>query len=170
VYEPDLRIVTKREAEVLALLVHGADDMMIARELRISHRTVRVHVNALFAKLGVANRTQAAIIGFLSHLRTCTSCRARALDDGDNQYLVVVAENLKPDVGADRLGHDAGRRTLTPRATVSRTRPNQAEPGRTRPDQIAHRSTVRRQYARSEGRGSRGNSISRPEGPVSVAA
>jgi len=72
------RDITDREHEVLALLTQGMDDAAIAGRLGISHRTVRSHVSSLFMKLDVANRTQAAIAGFLIHLRDCAECRRRA--------------------------------------------------------------------------------------------
>lgn len=72
------RDITEREHDVLALLTQGMDDAGIAERLRISHRTVRSHVSSLFAKLDVANRTQAAVAGFLIHLRECADCRSRA--------------------------------------------------------------------------------------------
>ncbi len=72
------RDITEREHDVLALLAQGMDDAGIAERLRISHRTVRSHVSSLFTKLNVVNRTQAAIAGFLIHLRECADCRRRA--------------------------------------------------------------------------------------------
>lgn len=75
---PGSRDITDREHEVLALLTQGMGDADIAKRLRISHRTVRTHVSSLFMKLDAANRTQAAIVGFLFHLSECAGCRRRA--------------------------------------------------------------------------------------------
>jgi DNA-binding CsgD family transcriptional regulator len=53
--------LTEREAQVLALLAQGSSNRQIARSLYISERTVAVHVSRIFDKLGVRNRTEAAI-------------------------------------------------------------------------------------------------------------
>jgi DNA-binding NarL/FixJ family response regulator len=52
--------LTRREAEVLALIGAGLDNGAIARRLRISLATVKTHVNRIFAKTGSADRTEAA--------------------------------------------------------------------------------------------------------------
>ncbi len=54
------RGLTAREQEVLALLAEGLSDQDIADRLVISPRTVHHHVGAVLAKLGVANRQEAA--------------------------------------------------------------------------------------------------------------
>jgi len=51
--------LTPREREVLALLMHGHPNKVIARQLSVSERTVKFHVGAILAKLGARNRTQA---------------------------------------------------------------------------------------------------------------
>lgn len=56
-FEPDL---TRREKQVLALIVEGLSNEEIADRLVISHATARHHVSACISKLGVKNRTQAA--------------------------------------------------------------------------------------------------------------
>ena len=53
--------LTRREREVLELLARGYANKRIARELGIAERTVKAHVGHLLAKLGVADRTQAAL-------------------------------------------------------------------------------------------------------------
>jgi DNA-binding NarL/FixJ family response regulator len=53
--------LTPREREVLALLAQGLANKRIARELGITETTVKAHVGHLLAKLGVADRTQAAL-------------------------------------------------------------------------------------------------------------
>jgi two-component system nitrate/nitrite response regulator NarL len=56
-----VRSITTREAEILRCLVDGAPNKMIARKLDVAEATVKVHVKAILRKIGVANRTQAAM-------------------------------------------------------------------------------------------------------------
>lgn len=54
--------LTEREEAVLRLLGRGLNNTEIASRLNLSEGTVRNHVSAIFAKLDVSDRTQAAII------------------------------------------------------------------------------------------------------------
>jgi two-component system, NarL family, response regulator LiaR len=54
--------LTGREADVLRLLARGQSNAEIAERLHLSEGTVRNHVSAIFAKLDVTDRTQAAIL------------------------------------------------------------------------------------------------------------
>lgn len=53
--------LTSRQMHVLRLLARGLSNKQIARELAISEITVKAHVSLILRKLGVSNRTQAAI-------------------------------------------------------------------------------------------------------------
>jgi DNA-binding NarL/FixJ family response regulator len=53
--------LTEREAEVLALIADGRSNAEIARELRISLKTVQNHVSHVLTKMQVRDRTQAAL-------------------------------------------------------------------------------------------------------------
>lgn len=53
--------LTPRQREVLQLLVEGASNRAIANALTIAESTVEQHVYAIFNKLGVDNRTAAAV-------------------------------------------------------------------------------------------------------------
>lgn len=55
--------LSPRQSRVLEMLVHGKSNKEIARELNLGAGTVKVHMAALFAKLGVANRAAAAVAG-----------------------------------------------------------------------------------------------------------
>ena len=59
--EEDRPALSPREVEVLRLIAAGRDNPDIARELMISQSTVKRHVEAILAKLGVENRVQAAV-------------------------------------------------------------------------------------------------------------
>lgn len=56
-----LSLLTKREAEVLARLAGGMTNREIADALYISEQTVKNHLYSTFRKLGVYDRTQAAL-------------------------------------------------------------------------------------------------------------
>jgi DNA-binding NarL/FixJ family response regulator len=53
--------ITRREVEVLRLIGRGRTNPEIAQELEISRGTVKIHVQHIIAKLGVSDRTQAAV-------------------------------------------------------------------------------------------------------------
>jgi DNA-binding NarL/FixJ family response regulator len=53
--------LTDREQEVLRLVADGLANKQIGRRLGITERTVKAHLTSIFATLGVADRTQAAV-------------------------------------------------------------------------------------------------------------
>jgi DNA-binding NarL/FixJ family response regulator len=59
---PTVTALTDREREVLALVAQGLSDRQVADALVISERTARTHVSNILSKLGVASRTQAALL------------------------------------------------------------------------------------------------------------
>ncbi len=58
--EPGVQL-TPREAEVLGLVRAGLANKQIARRLEISERTVKAHLTSVFQRIGVSDRTQAAL-------------------------------------------------------------------------------------------------------------
>lgn len=54
--------LTERELDVLRLIAKGFNNSDIAGQLHLSEGTVRNHVSAILEKLGVSDRTQAAVI------------------------------------------------------------------------------------------------------------
>lgn len=59
---PNLPPLTSRERDVLQLLARGRSNADIAVQLHLTEGTVRNYVSALLAKLGVSDRTQAAVL------------------------------------------------------------------------------------------------------------
>jgi DNA-binding NarL/FixJ family response regulator len=62
--------LTERELAVLQLLAAGLSNRDIARELNLSKGTVRNHISAIYGKLEVHDRTQAALIAIRHGLAT----------------------------------------------------------------------------------------------------
>jgi NarL family two-component system response regulator LiaR len=58
----DLASLTPREREVLALLGRGMSNRELADTLVVSEKTVKTHVSNILMKLGVHDRTQAALL------------------------------------------------------------------------------------------------------------
>lgn len=70
---PEVEALTEREQEVLALLARGHSNPEIARRLHLAAGTVRNYVSVIFQKLGVSDRTQAAVV----------AVQRRLVDDGE---------------------------------------------------------------------------------------
>jgi NarL family two-component system response regulator LiaR len=62
--------LTPRERQVLELIGRGLSNKRIARELGVAEKTVKTHVGHVLAKLGVADRTQAALYAVRNGLLT----------------------------------------------------------------------------------------------------
>lgn len=66
--EKKKKVLTDREQEVLVLLTQGMYNKEIAFELGISEKTVKNHVSNIFKKIGVFDRTQAAIYAIKNNI------------------------------------------------------------------------------------------------------
>lgn len=60
--------LTKRERDVLAFLVKGNTNKEMADAMFISEKTVKNHLTSIFRKLGVKDRTQAAVYALKNHI------------------------------------------------------------------------------------------------------
>jgi DNA-binding NarL/FixJ family response regulator len=58
---PDPARLTDKQKEVLDLVARGLSNRLIAREMGISEKTVKAHLTAVYAALGVTDRLQAAL-------------------------------------------------------------------------------------------------------------
>ena len=64
----ELAALTDREREVFTLIARGWTNDDIAEHLVVSQATVKTHVNRILAKLGLASRVQAVVLGYESGL------------------------------------------------------------------------------------------------------
>jgi NarL family two-component system response regulator LiaR len=70
--KPSENTLTDREIEILRQVALGKTNQEIADELVVSERTVRTHITNILAKLGLSNRTQAALYALrhgIAHMR-----------------------------------------------------------------------------------------------------
>lgn len=74
--------LTRREQEILALLAAGKSNQEIAETLYITPGTVRVHVHTIIQKLGVRDRTGAAVLAIQKKWVTEIGVRSEAKDEG----------------------------------------------------------------------------------------
>jgi DNA-binding CsgD family transcriptional regulator len=58
----DLATLSPRELEVLDMAALGLTNMQIGRRLHVSVHAVKFHLGAVYRKLGVGNRTEAAVV------------------------------------------------------------------------------------------------------------
>ena len=72
--------LTAREVEVLRLVAQGRSNREIADELFIAEKTARNHVERVYTKLGVNNRTQASFAAIDRGLAGSSARRTRSRD------------------------------------------------------------------------------------------
>jgi DNA-binding NarL/FixJ family response regulator len=72
--------LTEREIEVLRLIAKGLSNTDISDRLFLSEGTVRNHVSAILAKLGVSDRTQAAVIAIQHGLADSGSSSTQSIE------------------------------------------------------------------------------------------
>ena len=80
--------LTQRESEVLRQLAYGLTNKEIANTLKISYETVKEHVQHILRKIGVSDRTQAAVWAV-----------AKNWFDGSGSWFVVSGQSLRVFVG-----------------------------------------------------------------------
>ena len=66
--DPPVPDLTQRQAEILHSIMRGLTNADIAKQLSIREDSVKEHINAIFAKIGATNRTEAVAIALRKHL------------------------------------------------------------------------------------------------------
>ena len=66
--DPPAPELSRRQSEILQAITRGLSNPEIAKQLGISTESVKEYINNLFAKIGAANRTEAAAIALRKHL------------------------------------------------------------------------------------------------------
>ena len=64
----NIEVLTPKEKEVLALVAKGASNQEIADKLCVRYVTVKTHLNSVFKKMKVTNRTQAVLLAMEMNL------------------------------------------------------------------------------------------------------
>jgi DNA-binding CsgD family transcriptional regulator len=107
--------LSERELEILRLVATGASNKEIASRLTISTNTVKVHLRNIFAKVGAASRTEAALFAVRTGLVE-TGAGAAVVDDfnlddpSNGNQPIAVSESSKPalKIGSYRVWIVAG--------------------------------------------------------------
>jgi DNA-binding NarL/FixJ family response regulator len=89
--------ISRREAEVLALVARGQTNTQIAATLFLSASTVRKHLEHIYAKLGVTTRTLAA-------MRAIETCLPATAEDQQLQSTLLHADGKTQDPFLDAYG------------------------------------------------------------------
>jgi len=63
-----VRELTDKQKKILFSVIRGLTNRDIAQEFNISPNVVKGHLNAIFTKIGAANRAEAVAIALLKHL------------------------------------------------------------------------------------------------------
>ncbi len=89
--------MTGRELEIVRRLALGQSNKEIANELDLAVATVKVHVKSLLRKLGLNNRTQAAIWALNAGLVAAPKVAVKAADGPDYEPAPASEAKAAPD-------------------------------------------------------------------------
>lgn len=117
--------LSDRESEILACLVNGQSNKVIAGHLHITEGTVKVHLKGVLKKIRVANRTQAAIWALQNGVIAATLAVAQRPHSGLPLQPPPVASGLAPPVeraplSCGRVGRPATSARVAPMSILSR--------------------------------------------------
>ncbi|QCI68416.1 LuxR C-terminal-related transcriptional regulator [Phreatobacter stygius] len=100
-------LLSAREAQISRCLISGQSNKVIARNFNITEATVKVHIKAVLRKIGVRNRTQAAVwaINHLAH----PDIRLEINGEASNPTLPLLS-SPDPANGNDGVAHRLDRR------------------------------------------------------------
>lgn len=88
--------LSQRETQILMCLLNGASNKQIANELNIAEGTVKVHLKAVLKKIGVRNRTQAAIWALNNDVGVDVFSGRRQVHNGAAAEQVSAARLISP--------------------------------------------------------------------------
>jgi D-alanyl-D-alanine carboxypeptidase/D-alanyl-D-alanine-endopeptidase (penicillin-binding protein 4) len=106
--DPAPATLTPRQRQVLRLIAEGLDNAEIAQRLGISTRTARAHVSSVLERLGVQNRTQAAVLalkkGMISFLLVLVLAAAALAGSAPPSAAATPEQQLRARLGAQMRG------------------------------------------------------------------
>jgi DNA-binding CsgD family transcriptional regulator len=99
--------LSERERQILRLVATGASNKEIAQQLSISPNTVKVHLRNIFAKIGVASRTEATLYAIRNGFAQLSSANnnqtATSLAEIENTSPIEAATPSLPSYSAPRF-------------------------------------------------------------------
>jgi DNA-binding CsgD family transcriptional regulator len=94
--------LTGRQREVLDLIVQGRSNKEIACTLKIAEGTVKIHVAALFSKLGINRRSAAAVAGACLIVEASKRSQSAEWPSASSVVQVWVTRRASPRAGRRR--------------------------------------------------------------------
>jgi DNA-binding CsgD family transcriptional regulator len=92
-----MRLLTKREEDVVRLLAEGMQNRDIANELKLSEHTVKNYLFHIFDKLGVSSRVELVLYAISSTKRMQTADVQSGKQESEPADSVEIASNLLTD-------------------------------------------------------------------------